>query len=94
MFTENQPQNIFCFKILKNLEQIIFLEHSTCNTNADYFYRHYLAIRSFVVLFATYKLRVQVLREPILIFKYCWIEIVTHLLFQMVVSPISIDDSK
>ena len=51
-------------KLLKNRKNI-FLEHNTRNINGDYFYRHYLAIRSFVVLFATFKLQVLVLREPI-----------------------------
>ena len=38
---------------------------NTAKIYADYLYRHYLAIRSFVVFFATFKLQVQVLREPI-----------------------------
>ena len=36
----------------------MFLENNS-NTNTDYFYRQYLAIRSFVVLFATFTLQVR-----------------------------------
>ena len=67
-----RPQNTFCS--VWNCQQVvnrlkthrnIFLEHNTRNINVGYFYRNYLAIRSVVVLFTTFKLQVQVLREPI-----------------------------
>ena len=66
LFTLKIPQNIYTF-----------LEHS--NTNADYLYRDYLAIRSFVVLFATFKLQVQVLREPLFFSKSIGL---LHLIFR------------